>query len=36
MSAAKMILFGDMTPRDGKGSAAGIAGKNEEDFLEWD
>ncbi len=30
--AVKMILFVDMTPCDGKGSAAGIAGKNKEDF----
>ncbi len=32
MSAVKIILFGDMTPRNGKGSAAGIAGKNKEYF----
>ncbi len=32
MSAVKIILFGDMTPFDGIGSAAGIAGKNMEDY----
>lgn len=32
MSAVKIILFGDTTLRDGKGSAVGIAGKNKEDF----
>lgn len=32
MSAVRMLLFGDMTPRDGKGSAVGIAGKNKGDF----
>lgn len=36
MSAVKMILLGDMTSCDGKGSVVGIAGKNKEDFLEWD